>query len=90
MVYHPAATTFHLWAPTATQVWVRLYSDAQPATEGFSQFGLTAGRNGSWQLTLHEDLARVVYTYVLRFADGEQTETIDPTPLRLSSTERAA
>lgn len=78
VVYHQAATTFHLWAPTATQVWVRLYSDAQPATEGFSQFGLTAGRNGSWQLTLHEDLAGVVYTYVLRFADGTQTETIDP------------
>lgn len=68
---------FCVWAPTAQQVTLCLYSDGQGGAAVKTQ-ELTQTGNGAWKLTLSkaEALDRY-YTYRVRVS-GEENEVIDP------------
>lgn len=65
--YSADATTFKLWAPTASDVKVNLYSTGSDEEEGASDLGVYdmtyTQENGLWQATINQDLKNVYYTY---------------------------
>lgn len=85
-VYSEESTTFKVWAPTASDVKLRLYAKGSSTEEGDALLSETnmekdssadgEWSNGIWQLTVPGDLAGTYYTYVVT-ADGKTNETID-------------
>ncbi len=69
--YSPQATTFRVWAPTATQVELRLYQD--PVNVHFMQ----RQDRGVFALQIPGDLQGTAYTYVVH-VEGRIHETLDP------------
>ena len=67
--YTEEATTWKVWAPTATLVQVRLYRTGSDGEEGAGLIGTrTMTRNaatGVWSLTLNGDYKNVYYTYLV-------------------------
>lgn len=81
MSYTPTQTNFKLWAPTASDVTLKLYKDGQ-SDEGFtlngtSDFKLTVSALGVWTIDLKADLKNVYYTYLVT-VNGETQEAVDP------------
>ncbi|MDD4850042.1 MAG: type I pullulanase [Gemmiger sp.] len=75
------ATTFKLWAPTATAVTLRRFAtgtDAEPGAKELGRHPLARSWAGVWQLTLPENLAGCYYLYQLTFADGRTVLSADP------------
>lgn len=74
--YTHDATTLTLWAPTADEVSVRLYSAGDG---GFLQAELPMERGGcgQWSVTLAGDKAGQYYTYLVT-VDGHTEESPDP------------
>ena len=70
------ATTFRLWAPTAAQVVVNLYT-AGEGGESLGQVEMTADVNGTWVATVEGDLNGTYYTYSVT-RKGETVEACDP------------
>ncbi len=70
------ATTFRLWAPTAAQVLVNLYT-AGEGGESLGQVEMTADVNGTWVATVEGDLNGTYYTYSVT-RKGETVEACDP------------
>jgi pullulanase len=60
-VYKLQATTMKLWAPTATNVSVMLFSDA--TSPSISSKPMTCDSNGIWSVTINGDLAGKYYLY---------------------------
>jgi pullulanase len=62
-VYTKEKTVFKLWAPTATNVKVKLINDfgAEKGTVAMQR-----GERGVWSLTIHNDLKDYFYTYLVR------------------------
>ncbi len=77
--YTAANTKLRVWAPTAVEVNVNLYSngdkDAQP--DYVSQVAMTKDVNGTWVATLDGDQNGKYYTYEVIF-DTEIVEACDP------------
>ena len=72
------ATTFKLWAPTASRVQVRLYESGTPGTEDMlEELEMVAGENGTWSAVKEGDLNGVYYTYLVE-VDGVTREACDP------------
>ena len=70
------ATTFRLWAPTAAQVLVNLYT-AGEGGESLGQVEMTQDVNGTWIATVEGDLNGIYYTYSVT-RKGETVEACDP------------
>ena len=70
------ATTFRLWAPTAAQVLVNLYT-AGEGGESLGQVEMTKDVNGTWIATVEGDLNGTYYTYSVT-RKGETVEACDP------------
>ena len=70
------ATTFRLWAPTAAQVLVNLYT-AGEGGESLGQVEMTQDVNGTWIATVEGDLNGTYYTYSVT-RKGETVEACDP------------
>ncbi len=77
--YTSANTKLRVWAPTAVEVNVNLYTngdkDAQP--DYVSQVAMTKDVNGTWVATLDGDQNGKYYTYEVIF-DTEIVEACDP------------
>ena len=72
------ATTFRVWAPTATAVKVNLYETGDPAAPDLiDQLEMTQDVNGTWVLVKSGDLNGVYYTYQVD-VDGDTIEACDP------------
>lgn len=78
--YTSESTTFRVWAPLATRVWVNLYTTGDDSQEGAAKIGvseMTADVNGTWVVTISGDLKNFYYTYSA-IVNGVEKETIDP------------
>jgi len=72
------ATTFRLWAPTASAVSVNLYTSGTEGTDDLiASYEMTADVNGTWVATVEGDLNGVYYTYSVT-RKGETVEAVDP------------
>ncbi|WFN91157.1 type I pullulanase [Arcanobacterium wilhelmae] len=70
--YTPQATTFRLWAPTATWVELMLGED------GAELIDMTRGERGVWEARVEDDCSASVYRYRLTFPGGHTNVTFDP------------
>jgi len=81
MTYTPTQTNFKLWAPTASDVRLKLYKDGNTdqvyTLNGQSEFKLQVSAQGVWSLDLTADLKNVYYTYVVT-VNGDSQEAVDP------------
>ena len=78
--YTSNATTFKLWAPTASMVSLNLYNnDKDPNAKLTSWHHMTYDPNtGVWTITIQGDLKDYAYDYLVQFANGKSNETYDP------------
>lgn len=71
-------TTFRVWAPTAANVKVNLYTSGTPGTDDLiDQLEMTADANGTWVIEKAGDLNGVYYTYLVE-VNGKFVEACDP------------
>ena len=78
--YTPEKTTFKVWAPTATEITLNLYTTGSDTEEGASNLGSYAlsqyveptepvegesTTTGIWEVTVDGDLKNVYYTYTI-------------------------
>lgn len=78
-VYTKEATTFKVWAPTASKVAVKLYKTGSSTEEGaqdISTTAMTKGEKGVWSVKLTGDKKNLYYTYLVTI-DGVTRETAD-------------
>ena len=83
--YTPAATTFKVWAPTATEVKLNLYatgSDSEPGAKDLANYQLqkleeNGQWTGVWYVKVDGDLKNVYYTYTITATNttGKKTTT---------------
>ena len=72
------ATSFRLWAPTASAVSVNLYASGTEGTDDLIEsVEMTADVNGTWIATVDGDQNGVYYTYSVT-RKGETVEACDP------------
>ncbi len=78
--YTPECTTFKVWAPSAEQVLLKLYTTGSYYEEGAQVLGIKQmlydASTGVWSATVDGDLNKIYYTYVIKTAKGTQ-ETQD-------------
>lgn len=78
--YYASGTTFRLWAPTAEEVAVKLYttgSDAEAGAADLGKYALQKDVNGTWIVTINGDLKDLYYTYQVK-VNGQIVEANDP------------
>ena len=77
--YSPSQTTFNIWAPTATKVFVNIYQTGnyKTDTEPICTNEMIYKSKGLWTLTISKDLLDKYYTYTVE-VDGVINETTDP------------
>ena len=72
--YTPESTTFKVWAPSAEQVLLKLYSTGSFYEEGAQVLGIKQmlfdAVTGVWSATIDGDLNRTYYTYVIKTENG--------------------
>ncbi len=73
VIFNRHATTFRLWAPTATNVTLLLHTGPYAGT-----LVMERGDRGQWETTLPHNVEGTEFTYLLKFADGQQVESVDP------------
>lgn len=78
--YTKAATTFKLWAPTATSVKVKLYAEGLKSDTDapIKTVDMAKEEKGVWKAVVEEDLKNIYYTYEVTFMDGTVNEACDP------------
>lgn len=77
--YTKAATTFKVWAPTASRVAVKIYATGSPEEEGaqdISTTSMTKGDKGVWTAKIEGDKKNLYYTYLVT-VNGVTRETAD-------------
>lgn len=71
-------TNFRLWAPTAEEVVVCIYSSGTPHTDDLRmQISMAPDVNGTWVAQADGDLNGQYYTYLV-MVDGQMVECCDP------------
>lgn len=71
-------TTFRVWAPTAEEVYVNLYSNGLISEkEPIERIAMRPYQNGVWTVIKDGDLHGTFYTYSV-LVDGEEQEACDP------------
>ena len=72
--YTPEGTTFKVWAPSAEQVLLKLYSTGSFFEEGAQVLGIKQmlfdAVTGVWAATIDGDLDKTYYTYVIKTESG--------------------
>ena len=80
-IYSKEQTTFRLWAPTSSIVYLKLYETGTPKSFGGSNVGSTTKmcyrKGGVWELTVKGNLDGKYYTYIVTNSAGTN-EVIDP------------
>ncbi|MBL8149159.1 MAG: type I pullulanase [Blastocatellia bacterium] len=78
-IYSPTATTFRVFAPTASRVETRIYSS--PFDNQARKLEMTRNSDGTWQATLEGDCRGLYYTYTAAGEDpgfNPERELVDP------------
>ncbi len=77
--YSAEKTDLRVWAPTAVEVYVNLYSNGDPSVqpEYTQQVAMTKDVNGTWICTLDGDMNGTYYTYEVHLDTGVN-EACDP------------
>ncbi|MGN1458517.1 MAG: type I pullulanase, partial [Acutalibacteraceae bacterium] len=78
-VYTKSATTFKVWAPTASSVQLKRYTTGSDSESGASVIetkDMTKQSQGIWSITVSGDLAGTYYNYVVTTSSGTH-ETVD-------------
>ena len=78
-IYAPTETIFRVWAPTASQIILRLYSG--PSGPDRERVQLAKNEDGSWEATVAGDLKNTYYTYTAEGSDPRfdaERELVDP------------
>lgn len=73
--YRKTGTSFKVWAPTAEQVALRLYSVGTGGAP-LEELAMEAKNAGTWAIKMPGDLDGMYYTYVVTIG-GETTESAD-------------
>ncbi|WP_410769081.1 type I pullulanase [Fontibacillus sp. BL9] len=73
--YTPELTVFRLWAPTASEAKLRLYSSWD--SKDFEDLVMSRDMHGTWALTVNRNLELVYYTYFVRVGQN-WNEAVDP------------
>ncbi len=68
MNYSKEATTFNLWAPTAQQVQLSLYSEGLGG-EAVESLDMQSAEGGMWSLKVDGDKAGLFYTFKVKIGD---------------------
>ena len=73
-IYTPECTVFKVWAPSAEQVLLKLYSTGSYYEEGAQVIGIKQmlydAATGVWSASIDGDLKGVYYTYVVKTENG--------------------
>ena len=75
-VIHGTSTTFKVWAPTASEVVLNLFTAGNDC-EAYSNVLMTLGEKGVWEATVENCGHGIYYTYSVTTALGTQ-EAVDP------------
>lgn len=75
--WEPTGTVFHLWAPEATSVVVRLYQGWEPAFAP-TDHPLIKGTKGVWEVSVAGNLAGHYYTFQTSYEGRGKLEGVDP------------
>ena len=75
--YTKAATTFRVWAPTASDVKLATFASATSASAEATEIQMTKDVKGTWVVTVDGDLAGTIYAYRVT-RNGEKVSVIDP------------
>ena len=78
-IYKSDSTKFVLWAPTATNVKLKVYgtSGNDLNNDAIETLQMDKGENGTWTYTLNGDQNGVYYNYLVD-VDGNENEVVDP------------
>jgi len=83
-IYSTAQTTFRVWAPTSSEMVLRLYNSGTPVNlsaqygdDTFTPYTMTKIDKGVWEKTVMGDLDGTYYTYVVTNTYGTN-EVVDP------------
>lgn len=77
--YTKEKTTFKVWAPSASKVYLKRYttgSDQEQGARVISTLKMLKGDNGIWYYTVFGDIKNTYYTYIVT-TDGKEQETCD-------------
>ncbi|MGI6713505.1 MAG: type I pullulanase [Bacilli bacterium] len=85
LTYTQGSSTFKVWAPTSSEVKLRIYHSGTPvfvhATKGddtHQEYAMVKGEKGVWSFKVDGDLAGKYYTYVITNNAYNEVETCDP------------
>ncbi|EPZ37738.1 MULTISPECIES: type I pullulanase [Anoxybacillus] len=73
-MYKPEKTTFKVWAPTATNVLLKLI---HPTTKEETTYEMIREQKGVWTYTIYENVERFFYTY-MTYVNFVWREAVDP------------
>ena len=62
LIYSPHASSFRVWAPTASEVKLLLYDNGQEGMAYRSE-DMKKGEKGTWRIKIQEDLKSKFYTF---------------------------
>ena len=78
-IYTPTKTSFKVWAPTASDVKLKLYktgSDSEPGAGVISTTQMTKGSQAVWSVDIQGDIKNTYYTYLVT-VNGRTNEAVD-------------
>jgi type I pullulanase len=75
--YTKQATSFRVWAPTATSVKLATFASATSASAAATEIPMTQDVKGTWVATLNGDQNGTIYAYRVT-RNGETVSVIDP------------
>jgi pullulanase len=77
LIYTPKVSTFRLWSPAASSVYLLLYKNGDPAvTETPLKYRMKE-KNGLWSISISKNLKNYYYTYEVTAYNFIQ-EAVDP------------
>lgn len=74
LIYSPHASSFRVWAPTASEVKLLLYDNGQEGMAYRSE-DMKRGEKGTWKIKIKEDLKGKFYTFQVKVDDVWLKET---------------
>jgi len=77
LTYSPKASTFKIWAPTATDAKLNLYKN-DIGGNAESSLKMNKGTNGVWELTVNQKLKNSYYTFQVNIGNTWSEEVVDP------------
>lgn len=85
-IYSKESTTFRVWSPISTKMYVRIYDSGTPVrinsavgNDNFQEFPLEVGEKGVFEKTIQGDLQGKYYTYVVYNNQNKNgKEIVDP------------